>query len=360
MTRAGWLMTGIPVLLVTGAAGVYLSGGDSVPESPDRVTEATVTKARAALEANAFRDVIRYTSTVSDEQPRAAELRLWEGIAYWNLDRWQAAEEAWNRALTIDRQIPEAGWRLLRDYQYEQRFAEAEELVLRLYPSEPDEGDRTRLLLELIRQDNERPGPEAIVKTLEPVLANEPNNVDAARAVGTSYMQLGRTREGREMLDRAWRLAPDDPEVRFSRIWFLHESGQIQDLGEACAGLPESLGQQARFLRYRGMWAEAAQRSEDAVEAYRATLAADSADRKAHYQLARLLRTTGNEREAEQHERMARELDEAREELAGRFIRAKQAGFELTGEDCAAFGRLCERLGRTRQARCWSELSVRR
>jgi tetratricopeptide (TPR) repeat protein len=326
----------------------------------DRAARQLVAKTLRALETEAYVDVIRLGRQVSDELPEAAEVRVWEGAALWHLDRWQAAEDAWTRALRLNPEVPEAGWRLLHIFYYEHRFAEAEALALKLYPIEPDAADRTQLLVELIRQDNERVGPEATAMTLEPVLASEPENFHASRALGLSYVQLGRHGDGSELLQQARRLRPNDLEGWFAWIWYLFETGQVAKLGEAWEQLPATALEHARFLRYRGMWAEAIDDAEEAERAYRATIERDPGDRKAHYQLARLLRGRGDDEAAVRHETEARELDTAREALAAAYIRAKQSDFKLSADDCREFARLCDRLARKRQAEFWEQEASRR
>lgn len=358
--RAVWLMTGVFVFLAAGVAGVYLSRAAAPPANTDRAARQIVAKTRRALETKAYLDVIRLARELPDEQPDAAEVRLWEGVALWKLDRWQAAEQAWQRALEINPEVPEAGWRLLMMFFYQQRFAEAEELALKLYPIEPDTRDRTQLLLELIRQDSERVGPAATVTTLEGVLVQEPDNFHVLRAVGVSYVQLGRMNDGVELIQRACRMRTEELEGWYAWLWCLLETGQTHKFGEAWDQIPAPAREHARFLRFRGMWAEAVHNGEEAERAYRATLQRDPADRKTHYQLARLLRAAGKDQEAESHETDARELDEAREALATAYLRTTQPDFEMSGADCREFSRLCKRLARTRQSTFWEQEAARR
>ena len=360
MARATWLVTGLIVFLSAGAAGVYLSQNASAPPDTGREIQQLVARARRALESNAFTDVVKLARAVPDDSADAADVRLWEGVALWKLDRWQAAEDAWMRALGINPEVPEAGWRLLLVYFYEQRFDEAEQLALKLYPIEPDAGDRTRLLLELIRQDSERVGPEATVMTLEPVLVHEPENFHALRVIGLSYVQLGRTSDGADWIERARRLRPDDLDGWFTWVWYLFETGKMEKLAAAWDEMPAAAREQTRFLRYQGMWAEATGDSAAAERAYRSALEHDPADRKAHYQLARLLRADGKETDAEKHEAEARELDDAREALAAAYLRTTQSNNEVSSQDCREFGRWCRRLWRTRQAELWEKEASRR
>jgi tetratricopeptide (TPR) repeat protein len=364
MSRAVWLLAGLAVAVAAIVAGLYLAQTPTSRANASRSSQTTVEKARRALIADAFNDVLRLTRGVDDAQPDAAEMRLWRGIALWRLDRWQEAEDEWRRALEINPQVPEASWRLLIMYFYQQRFEEAEDLALKVYPIEPDPDDRARLLLELIRQyirqDGDLAGTEAAVMTLEPVLASEPDNPHVLRAVGLSYIQLGRMRDGAELIERARSLRPDDPQAAYARARYLSQSGQLQKFGEEWDRLPAAAREQARLLFYRGQWAEQVGDTAEAERAYRAAIQHDATDRKAHDQLASLLRAAGRRDEAEPVEAKRRELDEAREALAAAYMRTTQEDFVLSSDDCREFARLCERLGRIRQAQSWDLEAQRR
>ncbi len=360
MARAKWIVIGVGVFLVAGGTGVALSRrGAAVTDSATLGRERLET-ARRAVEVGSFLEAVRAARAVPRTGSLAAEARLIEGVGMRKLNRWQAAEDLWKEAMRIDPQVPQAVWQLLGCYFMEQRFREAEELALRVYPIEPDPRDRTLLLLELVREDNERLSPEATVVELEPVTVVEPENFHALRVVGQCFVQLRRFAEGAALIEHAHKLNSNDTENWFTLVWYLYETGDLSRLGEVFEQLPEAAANQARFQRYRGMWAEAVDNSADAERAYRAAIELDSADRKAHYQLARLLRARGAESEATRHEAESRRLDDAREALAGVYQKAVQMNNDPSSDLCREFSRLCRELGRTRQAELWDQEASRR
>jgi tetratricopeptide (TPR) repeat protein len=214
--------------------------------------------------------------------------------------------------------------------------------------------------LELLRQEFERLSPGETVLELEPVVAAEADNFHALRVLGLSYVQLGRVREGLTLVERAVALHANQPDGWYTFAWCLYETGDLERLGRAWIEMPDSVRLDARLLRYRGMWAEKSAHPADAEAAYRSALERAPADRKAHYQLARVLRHRGAEQEAAEHEIAARSLDDSREALATCYTRAKQQHDNPGAELCREIGRLCRALGRIPLAVCWDREADRR
>jgi tetratricopeptide (TPR) repeat protein len=355
-----WLLIGIAVFLAAGTVGLVASQRAALVVEPPKTDEEQLAAARRAIETKAFAEAVRAARAVTPASAASPDARVLEGIGLWRLHRWQAAEQAWKAALAANPQVERAAWQLLHVYFIQQRFAEAEELALRVYPIEPEPRDRTLLLLELVRQDNERLGPEATARELEPVTILEPDNASALRALGTTFVQLRRFTDGAALIERAHAIDPDSEESQFARVWYLYETGQTERLKEVFDELPAARREQARFQRYRGMWAEAVDDAAEAERAYRAAIERDPADRKAHYQLARLLRARGSESDAAEHEAASRRLDDAREQLAACYQRALQANHDPPADLCREFSRWCAELGRTRQAKFWDDEASRR
>jgi tetratricopeptide (TPR) repeat protein len=361
LVRAIWLSAaGLGVVLAAGATGMYLSRHAGEQPDQDKAVEQTLKLARWHLDSARYTEALRLLQQVSDECSLSAEASLLRGVAFWRLNRWQAAEDAWKRALQLDQTVPEAAWHLLSFYFVEQRWREAEELALALYPTEPDPRDRTLLLLELVREDTERLSLDATVQTLEPVVLVEPQNYHALRALGLSYAMLQRVNEGVELIERAIALRPAEPDAWFSLVSCLSETGQVDYLGSVWKRVPAAATKEPRFQRSRGMWAEAIGDPVEAERAYRAALENDSADRKAYYQLARLLRSRGADLEALEHENQARRLDNAREELALCYAKAGQQHDNPSAELCRQFSQWCRVLGRLGQAELWEQEASQR
>ncbi len=352
MRRFVWAALIIVTFGVATWAGARL-GQPPTPESQQsRQTLALNQQARQALAAGDYAKVVGLLADTAEGCVEAAESHLLRGIAYWKLNYWERAERSWREALRVDPKVPEAGWRLLYIYFVMQRTREAEQLVLELHPIEPDRQDRVRLLLELVRQEFERLGPAAAAITIEPVVAAEPENYHALRVLGVSYVMLHRTREGLELIRRAIDQRPDVLEAWFNLVWAYTERGDMDQLTSVWPRLPAESNDDPRFLRLRSVWAEAMGERAEAERLLQRALAKDPWDRKAHYQLARLLRDR-TAAEADAHESKARDIDESRERLADCYVRAAQQGDDPSPQLCQDFAEACRALGRTHLAESW-------
>jgi tetratricopeptide (TPR) repeat protein len=358
MRRVLWCAVAVGVFLAAGVAGLYIGRASARLQRAD-VSQARLDAARKAWKSGAYPDVVRLLGAVPDSSSFAAQARFLEGRSLWKMNRWQAAEEAWQRALELDPLVPEAVSGLLDLYFVEQRSAEAERLCVHHYPIEPDPHDRTLLLLELVRQDAEQLNPGDAARLLEPIVTLEPENYHAVRVLGRCYVQLGRVSEGLALVKRAIGMRPEDTEAWFTLVWCLSEGGSDR-LGGVWDRLPAGALDEARFLRCRGIWAEASGDPDEARRACESALARDPYDRKAHYQLARLLRRGGETVAAEQHEAATQRLDDARELLGACYTQARQQQDEPAPELCDEFRRLCHVLGRTAQADLWAQEAERR
>ena len=69
-----------------------------------------------------------------------------------------------------------------------------------LFDVEPDPRDRVQLLLELVRQDAQPLGPDSIVKTLEPIVRANPEDLHTAIALGLALIRNSRIEEGLAIL----------------------------------------------------------------------------------------------------------------------------------------------------------------
>jgi tetratricopeptide (TPR) repeat protein len=208
------------------------------------------------------------------------------------------------------------------------------------------------LLLELVRQEFERLGPAATAMIVEPVVAAEPANYHALRVLGISYVMLDRAPEGLDLIERAIEQRPDEPDGWFNLVWALTERGDTNRLSTVWPRLPPEVLDDPRFLRPRSAWAHAMGEHNEAEQTLQKALANDPWDRKAHYQLARLLRDR-SAAEATKHELRVRQIDDARERLADCYVRASQQGDDPSPQLCQEFADACRALGRMRLADSW-------
>jgi tetratricopeptide (TPR) repeat protein len=359
-TRAAWICCCVAVLVAAVAFGVRWGQRSRPPQSDREITPEFLAETRRAWESGRYADVVRALRTVPDDHPFGAEARFLEGRSLWKLNRWQAAEARWNRALELDPRVPQAGFHLLKFYYVEQRLPESRELALKLYEVEPEPRDRTLLLLELLRIDHERLTPAETVLMLEPVIALEPQNYHALRAVGFSYVELNRVADGLALIERAIQLDPAASDNWFALASSLDMGGNSQRFGELWKNIPEAAREEPRMLRLHGHWAESLGEFAEAERDYRRVLEADPADGKTHYALARLLRRRGAVAEANEHERISIEIDAVRERLMACYADATRLNYDPPAELCREISQLCRTLHRPREADLWEQEAARR
>jgi tetratricopeptide (TPR) repeat protein len=359
-TRAAWIFCGVAVFAISVVVGLRLRYGSAL-QVPDGVVSAQfLAEARRDWESGRFSEVANRWHTVPDDHEFAADARFLQGRALWKLNRWQAAEGMWKRALELDPRVPEAGWHLLRFYYVEHRWREAEELALKLYEVEPDPRDQSLLLLELIRIEHERLTPAETAIMLEPVIALEPENYHALRIVGFSYVQLKRVSEGLALIEQSLKLEPMESETWFALASCLDLVGDLKRLGELWQDIPQAVRQEPRMLRMRGLWAESIGDFAEAESNYRRVLEGDPVHGKAHYELARVLHRRGAEPEADEHERISKQIDKTRDRMGTCYAEATRLNDNPTVELCHELSQLYRELNRPRHAELWQQEATRR
>jgi tetratricopeptide (TPR) repeat protein len=201
-----------------------------------------------------------------------AVIKYYLGKALYQLNRWGEAETDWVEALKRDARVPEASWSLLDLYYLEDRRREARELVLRVYPAEPDPRDRAQLLLELMRQDAIRPGSPSLIRLFEPVVSAEPNVVSIRRALGLALVRSSPIDDGLAILEKLANEHSDDAEAWDGWLEALDLTGSLDEFRAVYDRVPEAVRATGLFARHRalaaqidGDWKTAAEAGEEAV-----------------------------------------------------------------------------------------------
>ncbi len=345
--------------LVFGAA-MYVGMQLRAPtQSPALVSEADeyryFRQVRRLVEQRRYNEALRRLAAVPDHSPLAAEARFRQGQIYHRLHRWSLAEQLWKKALQLDPKLPEVGWYLIEMYFVEERLKEAAEFALQQFRIEPEPHDRVLWLLEIVRQEHERIAPGEAIRMLEPVRLHDPANYYVLRLIGRNYIMLGRVSEGIDLLNEALQLNPDDLDTWFFLVWALYEQGEFGRVGKLWQVVPAAAWQDARFLRYHGMWLETQGRQQEALAQYLKGIQLAPFDRKLRYQLAQLLRRQGRADEADRHAQKAVAIDDARERLGQLFQRTRAIQNDPLPEVCLEFARCWEEMGRAEQAAAWRE-----
>jgi tetratricopeptide (TPR) repeat protein len=241
------------------------------------------------------------------------QLRL--GKIHDRLSQYEQAEMAWLDALRQDPQVPEAGWQLLSLYDWQGRLDEARALALRLHAIEPDPRDRVGWLLELVREDVQRPSSRGLIDWLEPIVREHPGDLRSTLALGVALTREGVAERGLTCLQEAVRARPREPDAWLALFTSLEEAGRFDALATALEQTPEPLASDVRFLRFRGEVAQERREWDRAAAFYRGTLESRPHDLGALYRLARVLRLSGHREEADRYDQQARSAADARKEL---------------------------------------------
>jgi len=321
-----------------------------------------VTRSGIGPDPKPARAALGYLARVGSRNPKLAALSgLWRGKAQRHLGLLEEAEESWLEALRLDPTVPEAGWLLLQEYYLQGRAEEARELAVRLHEIEPDGRDRVLLLLEPLRQDVMPPAPASLVLWFEPITSQSPGDVRANIALGLALVRSSAVDRGLSLLRKVVEIHPGREEAWEALQRGLDESGDIEELSKTLASLPDRFSTASWTFRYkarveeeRGDWAAA-------TGNYRRALGASPADSRLGYRLARSLRRTGEQAEAD---RLDRE-HQAREALnleARALYEAAIADQSLgTTPQPELFGKLAslrERMGYQEQSRAWKRLAM--
>lgn len=152
--------------------------------------------------------------------------------------------------------------------------------------------------LAALRADYERKSAERRVAGFELMVREQPRNAALRRALGATYLQLGRTAAALESLREAVRLAPLDETARYNLGHALAANGEI---GQATAQFREAARLRPSFAEAHNNLGALLRQSGDipgAERAFRAALAAAPDHAAAHNNLGSLRRLQGDLRGA--------------------------------------------------------------
>jgi tetratricopeptide (TPR) repeat protein len=296
----------------------------------------------------------------SADRKLAARVRLDQGRAWEGLGSMAEAESAWREALTLDPQIPEAGWSLLGLYYLQGREDEARRTALTLHRSEPDPHDRVQLLLELVRQDARPPDPGSIVEIFTPIVAAHPGDRRSAVALGLGLIRASRIEQGVELLRRTVQTQPDDLRCVRALLLGLEMAGQDGEVAQVLEGLTESQVSGPGFDRFKGRAAEARGDWAAAAESYLRACAHEPTDNSLAYRAGRVLKLAGRAEEAGRWATRARTGGEDSERIRELFDRADEQmqRFQSMAPDLMLeLADLRDRTKRPEEASAWRRLA---
>ena len=291
-----------------------------------------------------------------------ALILLNEGKAFSALGRNDQAESAWKESLRLEPKTPEVGWNLLGLYYVQGRREDAGRLGLALHSIEPDPRDRAQLLLELLRQDAQRIELDVVIRTLEPLVHDHPEDLQTALALGLALIRNSRLDEGLSILRERVERSRNNADTWNALLLGLDEAGKFDELAREVARVPSSIASDPRFERHRGSAAQYRQEWTRAVEIYLRAWRADPSDFRVLYQLSRALRAAGRLREAETFDLRVRGAQEAKDQSLPLYEEAnavKTLGVAAHADLYHRLADLRERMGRFEEAVLWHHLVLR-
>ena len=283
-------------------------------ERPDRVDSGA--QSEDAAEALELLDAIAESPpTKSPDSP--AVRQYYRGKADYARKHWDAAEAAWLEALRLDPTVPEAGFALLDLYYLQLRRRDGRELALKLFETEPDPGDRVKLLTALLFLDAVKPDPSSLVPILEGVAQADPRALISRAALGLALVRANQLDRGVQVLKTAARDASDKATDSRTRqivvedlLTGLDQASRADELKPVLDTLSESDRENPIFARFFGLEAQHRGDWPAAITAYERALKRDPSDFETRARLSQAMRFASREAESQQlTEALARERE---------------------------------------------------
>lgn len=264
------------------------------------------------------------------------------------------AERALRAAIAADPAALEPRRRLVYLLSLEQRSQDARAVLWEMYSLTND----PHLLADLVlaiwtgEADVRGIGPE-----LEEFLNKTPEDAFLNRAWGLALMLNGRPAEALPCLELASRALTNDPVGRFALAECRHAQG-ISDSDVACLGAkPSDPAEESRWWLLRGRFQETWGKPSEVRANLEHAVAANPANREAHFRLGQWLAREGDAKGATEHQERAEALRRRELRLRREHERSKRTPF--TPELGEELGRLCQDAGMLAEARAWYQQAIR-
>jgi tetratricopeptide (TPR) repeat protein len=282
-----------------------------------------------------------------------------KGKAYYQVKRYDLAEDCWRRALELDPAVPEAGWALIDLLDFEGRIQEAHRLGMRLCETEPDPRDRVRLLLEMSRIDIDKVAPGSQVQVFQPVWTEHPENLTLALVVGLALIHDSRPEEGLRVLEDALARHPAALEAWEGWLTGLDDSFQPQRLAKEFSRVPQVLSTNPVFTKHEGAVAQGMGDWSRAINSYRRAYAYEPFNGPVLYRLQMAVRVGGDRAEWNHINERLKIFQDAFKQMRGVYTEAlgvRTLGLEPHTELYQRLATLREQLGRFDEAKAWHRL----
>jgi tetratricopeptide (TPR) repeat protein len=312
-----------------------------------RVGELRVVKCEDEAALDAFGRVHK-----SDEAYPLA--RLQAGEVWVRRRKATPAERAFRDAAASAPNAVDPKRRLVFLLTFEQRRDEARAFLLELYPRTRD----LRQLVALVGLSSavDPNGPD-LDRELVDFLSHAPDDPWLQRARGLRLLRVGQPAEAYPYLESATKVMEDDPEVRNGLAECLIALGDSTRADQVLGREPPAPPAAAPWWQLRGEVADEQGRGDEALECWRAALAADGQSRIAHYRIGQALVLRHRRAEAEPYLKRAEAIREREVRLILALDRVIRGARDA--ETFERLGALCRDAGLNAEARAWFEEVIR-
>jgi tetratricopeptide (TPR) repeat protein len=345
---------------------------DGYLESDPDDSRAHLMLAGVLASRNDVTGALQHLGRVPDSSEWGVESRYREGSLHRQLHRAAAAEQAWSRCIRADaamqteaREIAhESVVQLVILYSVQGRGAAIEQVLWSWHERLP-RPQRIRALVALLNvQFGSATAAQTAVPELEKFVRADREDYESRRALGRLLVaQEGQAANGRKLLEECIAAQPTHTETLRAYLDGLIALGDLPAARETIARLPDSARDSAELWHLKGWIHQLSEEWEPAVEALQNSIHKVPNNHEVLTRLAESLRRMNRDADAEQHDRMARELVAAEQQLRSvndLFLATEGLIGHIDTLSAFTVGELYERFGRVREARAWYEETLRR
>jgi tetratricopeptide (TPR) repeat protein len=301
--------------------------------------------------------------------PEKPEALYREGQAYLQIDRAKDAEAAWLELIKEDLLHPvdlglfdDACLALLELYATEDRWDDAYSIIWSAYDHAAP-ADRKKWLGMRMRAELERISPKVSLERLQRYVATDPYDWEALRALAGAELALGMRDAAEERLKVCLRGRPEDARAWRDYAAMLLEQGNLDSFLPLLKQAPTTAENEPEAWFFRAVAAEKAADWTTAAAHLQKALGLNPYVSKYHYRLATAQEHLGRRKEALEHRRRTKELNEARVGLRTAYSDYISAGDAPGSPGADLFAKvrrlasICETLGWARAAEAWNRLA---
>ncbi len=299
--------------------------------------------------------MLRLLAALPADAPDAAGARLSLARFLMQAFRLREAEKALRDALRIDPDRIDAHRQLITIYGIERRADDFERQLWEL----SKHGGQPLEVLRMLGQSAPAIPHGSIQDTvdegliLEGCLKADPSDPNVRPALARFYRERGRIDDARRLLEPWLRSHPDDPAAINEWLACALEEGDVELARPRFERPSEAVRGSSDYWRLHGAWFHQQGQDASALDSYRRAVHLDPDDAEAQQRLGLALRAAGRTDEAEAALTRVDRLNTLKA-LVGQ-IPDRQPDPKLI----LRAGRLCDDLGRDREARAWYALVIR-